>query len=173
MLNIVSILLNFVFTAIKYLLGFLVTLIPGVVGAALYVLPWLLRAATALLWLGGAYIGFITIQTIYAPFSPAIPVLALQFAVILASVGWVIIVLGKNTNFVWGGMAAVGMVIGGASIGSIWLLDHWQHADLFFRVLPPVMFAVLLIYETTRLRSLRSNQTDKEIVDDTEENAAQ
>jgi len=173
MLNIVSILLNFVFTAIKYLLGFLVTLILGVVGAALYVLPWLLRAATALLWLGGAYIGFITIQTIYAPFSPAIPVLALQFSVILISVGWVTIVMGKNTNFVWGGMAAVGLVVGGASIGSIWLLDHWQHADLFFRVLPPAMFAVLLMYETIHLRSLRRDQTDKEIIDDTEENTAQ
>jgi len=173
MLNIISILLNFVFTALKYLFGFLVTVILGVVGAALYALPWLLRTVTLLLWLGGAYIGFITIQTIYAPFSPAILVIALQFAVILASVGWVIIVLGKNINFVWGGMAAVGLVVGGASIGSIWLLDHWQHADLFFRVLPPAMFAVLLIYETTRLRSLHSNQTDKEIVDDTEEVTAQ
>jgi hypothetical protein len=173
MLNIILILLQFVFNVIKYLLGFLVIVTLGIVGAALYVLLWLLRAATVLLWLGGAYIGFITIQTIYAPFSPAIPVLALQFAVMLASVGWVIIVLGKNTNFVWGGMAAVGLVVGGASIGSIWLLDHWQHADLFFRVLPPAMFAVLLIYETTRLRSLRSNQTDKEIVDDTEEINAQ
>ena len=173
MLNIILILLQFVFNAIKYLLSFLVIVTLGIVGAVMYAIPWLLRVASLLLWLTATYIGFATIQTIYAPFSPAIPVIALQFAVILASVGWVIIVLGKNTNFVWGGMAAVGMVIGGASIGSIWLLDHWQHADLFFRVLPPVMFAVLLIYETTRLRSLRSNQTDKEIVDDTEENAAQ
>ena len=173
MLNIISILVNFVFNAIKYLLGFLMIVILGIVGAALYALPWLLRTATALLWLGGAYIGFTTIQTIYAPFSPAIPVIALQFAVILVSVGWVIIVLGKNTSFVWGGMAAVGLVVGGTSIGSIWLLDHWQHADLFFRVLPPAMFAVLLIYETLRLRSLRSKETDKEIVDDTEEITAQ
>ena len=173
MLNIISILVNFVFNAIKYLLGFLMIVILGIVGAALYALPWLLRAATVLLWLTATYIGFGTIQTIYAPFSPAIPVLALQFAVILASVGWVIIVLGKNTSFVWGGMAAVGLVVGGASIGSLWLLAHWQHADLFFRVLPPAMFSVLLIYETLRLRSLRSNQTDKEIVDDTEEITAQ
>ena len=69
------------------------------------------------------------------------------------------------------GMAAVGLVIGGASIGSIWLLDHWQHADLFFRVLPPAMFAVLLIYETIRLRSMHSRrtvliETAMEIVDD-------
>jgi hypothetical protein len=155
------------------LLGFLVIVILGIVGAVLYAIPWLLRVASLLLWLTATYIGFATIQTIYAPFSPAIPVLALQFAVILVSVGWVTIVLGKNINFVWGGMAAVGLVIGGASIGSLWLLAHWQHADLFFRVLPPAMFSVLLIYETIRLRSLRSNQTDKEIVDDTEENTAQ
>jgi presenilin-like A22 family membrane protease len=173
MLNIILILLQFVFNAIKYLLGFLVIVTLGIVGAVMYAIPWLLRVAALLLWLTAVYIGFTTIQTIYAPFSPAIPVIALQFAVILASVGWVLIVMGKNTNFVWGGMAAVGLVIGGASIGSIWLLDHWQHADLFFRVLPPAMFAALLVYETTRLRSLRSNQTDKEIVDDTEEITAQ
>jgi hypothetical protein len=173
MLNIISPLFTLVFNAIKYLLEFLLIVFLGVVGAILYVLPWLLRMASLLLWLTAAYIGFTTIHTIYAPFSPAIPVFALQFAVILISVGWVIIVLGKNTSFVWGGMAAVGLVVGGASIGSIWLLAHWQHADLFFRVLPPAMFSVLLIYETIHLRSLRSNQTDKEIVDDTEENTAQ
>jgi hypothetical protein len=85
------------------------------------------------------------------------PVIALQFAVILMSVGWLLIVLNKNTKLVWGGMAAGGLVIGGASIGSIWLLSHWQYADLFFRVLPPALFSVLLIYETIRMRSLRRN----------------
>jgi len=173
MLNIISILVNFVFNATKYLLGFLVIVILGIVGAVLYALPWLLRVAALLLWLTATYMGFTSVQTIYAPFSPAIPVIALQFAVILVSVGWVIIVPGKNYSFIWGGMAAVGLVVGGASIGSLWLLDHWQHADLFFRVLPPAMFSVLLIYETLHLRSLRSNQTDKEIVNGTQEITAQ
>ena len=83
--------------------------------------------------------------------------IALQFAVILMSVGWLLSVLSKNAKLVWGGMAAGGLVIGGVSSGSIWLLSHWQYADLFFRVLPPALFSSLLIYETIRLRSLRRN----------------
>ena len=110
-----------------------------------------------LFWLGGDYLGISTIQAIYFPISPAIPVIALQFAVILMSVGWLLIILSKNPRLVWGGMAAGGLVIGGASSGSIWLLSHWRYADLFFRVLPPALFSVLLIYETIHLRSLRRN----------------
>ena len=158
MLNLISMLLTFVFNAIKYLLEFLTIIILGVVGAILYALPWLLRVVALLLWLGGDYLGITLIQTIYAPFSPAIPVIALQFAVILVSVGWLLIVLSKKTRLVWGGMATGGLVIGGASIGSIWLLSHWRYADLFFRVLPPALFSVLLIYETIRLRSMHRNR---------------
>jgi hypothetical protein len=158
MLNVISTLLTFVFNAIKYLLEFLTIIILGVVGAVLYALPWLLRIVALLLWLGGDYLGITLIQTIYAPFSPAIPVIALQFAVILVSVGWISILLRENTKFLWGGMAAGGIVIGGASFGSNWLLAHWRYADLFFRVLPPALFSVLLIYETIRLRSMHRNR---------------
>ena len=157
MMNVILILIQFVFNAIKYLLEFIAIIILGIVGAILYSLPWLLRIVALLLWLGGDYLGISTIQAIYAPISPAIPVIALKFAVILMSVGWLLIVLNKNTKLVWGGMAAGGLVIGGASIGSIWLLAHWQFADLFFRVLPPALFSVLLIYETIRMRSIRRN----------------
>jgi hypothetical protein len=157
MLNVISTLLTFVINAIKYLLEFLTIIILGVVGAVLYALPWLLRIVALLLWLGGDYLGITLIQTIYAPFSPAIPVIALQFAVILVSVGWLLIVLSKNTRLVWGGLVAGGLVVGGASISSSWLVTHWLYADLFFRVLPPALFAVLLIYETIRLRSMHRN----------------
>ena len=155
MMNLISILIQFVFNATKYLLGFLMIIILGVVGAVLYALPWLLRMVALLLWISAAYMAITSIETIYSPFSSAIPVLALQFAVILILVAWVTILLCENTKFFWGGMAAGGLVVGGASFGSIWLLAHWRYADLFFRVLPPALFSVLLIYETIRLRSLR------------------
>ena len=157
MMNVILILIQFVFNAIKYLLEFLAIVILGMVGAILYSLPWLLRIVALLLWLGGDYLGISSIQAIYAPISPAIPMIALKFALILMSVGWLLIVLNKNPKLVWGGMAAGGLVIGGVSSGSIWLLSHWKYADLFFRVLPPALFSVLLIYETIRLRSLRRN----------------
>ena len=158
MMNIILMLLQFVFNAIKYLLEFLAIVVLGVAGAILYALPWLLRVIALLLWLGGDYLGISSVQTIYAPNSPAIPVIALQFALILMSVGWLLIVLSKNTSLVWGGMTAGGLVIGGASIGAAWLLAHWQYADLFFRVLPPALFSLLLIYEMIRLRSLYRNR---------------
>lgn len=178
MMNVISILIRFVFNAIKYLLGFLAIVILGIVGVVLYALPWLLKVVALLLWLGGAYLGFTSTQIIYAPFSPAIPVIALQFAVILISVGWITILLRENTKLFWSGMAAGGLVVGGASIGAIWLLAHWRYADLFFRVLPPALFSVLLIHETIRLRSLRRNgnaflivaeplETGEEIIKDT------
>jgi hypothetical protein len=88
-------------------------------------------------------------------------VIALQFAVILGSVGWLLIVLSKNTRLVWGGMTVGGIFIGGISVASNWLLSHWRYADLFFRVLPPALFSVLLIYETIHLRSMRSNRSSK------------
>jgi hypothetical protein len=161
MLNIISMLLTFVINAIKYVLEFLTIIILGSVGAVLYALPWLLRVVALLLWLGGDYLGITLIQTIYAPNSPAIPVIALQFAVILGSVGWLLIVLSKNTRLVWGGMTVGGIFIGGVSIASNWLLSHWRYADLFFRVLPPALFSVLLIYETIHLRSIRRNRNVK------------
>ena len=156
--SIILSLLNAIRIALVILIELLTTMILGVLFAILFALPWILRVASVLLWLGGDYLGISSIQAIYAPISPAIPVIALQFAVILMSVGWLLIVLNKNPSLVWGGMTAGGLVIGGASIGSIWLLAHWQYADLFFRVLPPALFSVLLIYETIHLRSLRRNR---------------
>ena len=152
--SLITNLLNFIAKVFTNLIQFLLVMVLGLVAAVLFALPWLLRAVALLVWLSAAYLGFTSIETIYAPYSPTIPVIALQFAVILASVGWVIVVMSKNTSFVWGGMAAGGLVMGSAAIGSIRLLAHWQHADLFFRVLPPALFSVLLIYETIHLRSV-------------------
>ena len=155
--SIIVTLLNAIRVVLVALIEFLTAMILGVLFAILFALPWIFRAISVLIWLGGDYLGISTIQAIYTPISPTIPVIALQFAVILMSVGWLLIILSKNPRLVWGGMAAGGLVIGGASSGSIWLLSHWQYADLFFRVLPPSLFSVLLIYETIRLRSLRRN----------------
>lgn len=157
MLNVISTLLQFVFNAVRYLAEFLTIVVLGIIGAILSALPWLLRMVALILWLGGAYLGFTTIQIIYTPFSPVVPVLALQFVVILVSVGWVLILMQKSTSFFWGGMATCGLVIGSATTGAIWLLDHWLYADLFFRVLPSALFTVLLIYEATRLRVVFRN----------------
>jgi len=155
--SLIANLLTFIVKVFTILIQFLLVMALGLIAAVLFALPWLLRMGALLIWLGGDYLGFTSVQAIYTPYSPAIPVIALQFAVILISVGWVLIVLSKNARFVWGGLAVGGLVVGGASIGCTWLLAHWQYADLFFRTLPAALFAVLLIYETIRLRALRRN----------------
>jgi hypothetical protein len=137
------------------LTDFLLSISLGGIEAILLALPWLLRIMAVLVWLAAAFIGIETVNDIYAPYSPAIPVIALQFAVILASVAWLAILLNRNARFLWGGMAAGGLVIGGISLGAAWVLEHWRYANLFFRVLPPALFSVLLIHETVRLRALR------------------
>jgi hypothetical protein len=172
--SIISNLLNVIKFALVALIEFLIAIIMGGIAAIFIALPWILRFIPILIWLSAAYLGFTSIQTIYAPYSPAVPVIALQFSVILILVGWVLVVLSKNASFVWGGMAAAGLVVGGMSIGSVWLLAHWQHANLFFRALPSALFAVLLIYETIRLRSIRNQrnaplETNRNIVDDATE----
>jgi hypothetical protein len=158
MLNVISTLLQWIWEALKILLGFLAILALGLVAAVLYALPWLLRAAALLLWLTAGYLGVTSIQTIYSPFSPAIPVIALQFAVILILVAWMGLLLREQgTSHLWGGLAAGGLTVSGASVGMVWLSSHWPYANLFFRILPASLFSVLLITETVRLRSLRHN----------------
>ncbi len=174
MLNVILILIQFVINATKYLLEFLAIVILGIVGAILYALPWVFRVVALLLWLGGAYLGFNSIHMIYSPFSPTIPVIALQFAIILISVSWIGILLHKNTKYFWGSLAAGGIIVGASSILLIWLLTNWLYAILFFRVLPPTLFSVLLIYETIRLRSIYRNgnkpiKINREITQDTKE----
>jgi hypothetical protein len=141
--------------ALLALTDFLLSLFLGGIAAILLVLPWLLRLMAVLVWLTAAFIGIETINIIYAPYSPAIPLIALQFAVILASVAWIAYLLNRNARFLWGGMAAGGLVIGGMALGAAWMAEHWKYASLFFRVLPPALFSVLLIHETVRLRALR------------------
>lgn len=158
MLKVTSTLLQYIKDAVKTLLAFLIILALGLVAAVLYALPWLLRAAALLLWLTAGYVGISSIQTIYSPFSPTIPVIALQFAVILILVAWMGLLLREQGAIhLWGGLAAGGLTVSGASMGLVWLSSHWPYADLFYRVLPACLFSVLLIFETVRLRSLRRN----------------
>ncbi len=147
--------LNLIKRALAALIEFLLSMFLGSIVTFLLAIPWLLRIMAVLVWLTAAFIGIETVNNIYAAYSPAIPVIALQFAVILASVAWIAFLLNRNVKLLWGGMAAGGMVIGGISLGAAWMLEHWKYANLVFRVFPPALFSVLLIHETVRLRAMR------------------
>lgn len=148
----------FVWNALKILLEFLLTLILGILGAALYALPWLLRAASVVVWLAAGYVGLTWVGDFYTPLvSSPIPVRALQAAVILILVAWVIFgLMLRGVQAVWGLLAAGGITVG----GFFWqaaprMLARWpEGAGLFFRMLPSALFIVLLVFATLRLKSV-------------------
>jgi hypothetical protein len=115
MLNIVSSLLAFIWKGLKYLVGFLVILVLGIVGAILFALPWLLRLTSVLAWLVAGYLTPTGISDFYQQYvSSPIPVLALQFALILLMVAWVMVgMMQKGVNAIWGFLAAGGIVVDG------------------------------------------------------------
>ncbi len=134
---------------------FMIVIALGLLVAFLAALPWLLRIAAMLTWLFAAWFGLNAIQTIYAPFTDEIPLMALKGALILAQVSWLGLVILVVREHVWGGLAMGAIVVGGLARLALQISENWQYADLFFRVLPPALFSVLLIYETIHLRSKR------------------
>jgi hypothetical protein len=137
------------------LFQFLLIVALGLLAAILAALPWLLRIAALLTWLFAAWFGLNAIQTIYSPFTDEIPLMALKGALILAQVSWLGLMILAVREHVWGGLALGAIVVGGLSWLAITVSENWQYAYLFFRVLPPALFSVLLIYETIHLRSIR------------------
>jgi hypothetical protein len=140
------------------LLGqFLVILFLGMLTALLYAAPWLLRMACVLGWLVGGYLAIQAVEALYLPHSPTGPVLALQFAVIFMMVAWVGTLLLVNPRHFWGGLALGGALPAGVVRAGIpWLFEQWAYAELFFRVLPPALFSLLIFYLTIRMRFLRN-----------------
>ncbi len=158
MKRIIAKLLAAIGKALRLLAQFLAILLLGLLVALLYALPWLLRLACILVWLMGAYLALQAVHDIYQPISPTGPVLALQFAVIFGMVAWAGSLLRVAPKLIWGGLALGGLLPAWVAWKAIpWLLENWQHTGLFFRVLPPALFSLLLIYITLRMRFLRSN----------------
>ena len=144
MAAVIATLIQWIIKFATILFQFLLIVALGLLVALLAALPWLLRMAAILSWLFAAWFGLNAIQTIYAPFTEEIPLMALKGALILAV-----------REHVWGGLAMGAIVVGGLSWLALQVSENWQFAYLFFRVLPLALFSVLLIYETIHLRSKR------------------
>ncbi len=165
--DLISNLITLIIKVFKALIQFLIALVLGLVAAVLLALPWLLRlvslgawlAAIFSLgaWLAAIYAGIQSIQRIYSPFSSAIPLISLQFALTLIAVAWMMTLFISNHKYLWGGLLASGIVIGGGAQGANWLAANWKYAGLMFHALPPALFALLLIYET--IHQKRKRQT--------------
>jgi hypothetical protein len=145
--------------ALQLLGQFLLILFLGLLTAFLYALPWLLRMACVLAWLVGGYMAIEAIRELYGHYSPIGAVLALQFAVIFLMVAWAGTLLLTSPKLIWGGLALGGLLPAWIISNVIpWLFANWIYADFFFRIMPPALFSLALIYITIRMRFLRSNQ---------------
>ena len=145
--------------ALTILLQFLIIIALGILVAITYALPWLLRVGAFIVWLFGAYLLTRAVGEVYSPFSEAIPVMALQLFVVAIQLVMVMAVLMTNSQLIWGGLYFSGGI-------PIWLalkgipdaFIHWQHADFFFRVLPPALWAVMLLYLTVKAKVQKSGK---------------
>jgi hypothetical protein len=152
-------LLNAIRIAITVLIQFLAILFLAILAAILIALPWLLRAASMLIWLAAAFVGIQTIETIYSPTTEFIPLFALKFAVIYLMVAWVVFALKERIQL-WGTLVANGLIVSSFSYGALWIADHWQYANLFFAILPTLIFAVGTFSLAIRLRMKRNPEVD-------------
>lgn len=152
-INIIASLLLQIQRIVVVLTEFLLALFLGGVTAVLFAIPWLFRFAAILVWLIAAFSWIQTIQLIYAPATNSTPLFALQFAAILLMVAWAIAAI-RDGKQIWGVLIAGGLVGWLLSILAIWLFEHWEYADVFFKVLPPTLFAVGMIFSVTRARRL-------------------
>lgn len=148
--------LNYVLRTAAIMFRFLLELALGILAAVLYLIPWLLRAASVLGWLTAAFLCITTLRGIYSPFTDAVPMLALEFLVIMLALLWAMVGLREGRQ-VWGILAAGALTMWGLSSGMTWLSIHWQYAELFFSVLPPALLAVGMISLSIRARARRLN----------------
>ena len=146
MLAAISTLLRYLVQALIILIEFLIIIFLGVLVAIIYALPWLLRIGAIIIWFYGGYRLVIAVDQIYTPFSPEIPVMILQFFVIIVQLSAMVGILIIDLRLSWGALYFTGGV-------PLWLalkgipgaFENWQYADFVFRVLPPALWAMLLI----------------------------
>ena len=151
MLAVISTLLRYLAQALIILIEFLVIVFLGILVAIIYALPWLLRIGAVMIWFYGGYRLVIVVDEIYTPFSPEIPVMILQFFVIIVQLSAMIGILIVNLRLSWGALYFTGGV-------PLWLamkgipnaFANWQDADFIFRVLPPALWVMLLTLITIK-----------------------
>ena len=102
-----------------------------------------------------------TVEQVYSTYAPPGPVFALQFATIFLMIAWMVVLMIQDQANVLGGLVANGLFSLGFLMAIRILLEFWNHADLFLRVLPPALYAAYLIDETRRLRRIRQENGGK------------
>ena len=147
----ISTFLRYLAQALIILIEFLVIVFLGILVAIIYALPWVLKIGAIVTWFYGGYRLVIVVDEIYAPFSPEIPVMILQFFVIIVQLSAMIGILIVNLRLSWGALYFTGGVpLWLALKGIPGVFANWQDAGFIFRVLPPALWAMLLILITIK-----------------------
>ena len=145
-----SYILNIIWKALKTLAEFLTVLSLGLVAGILLILPWLMRALALIGWLAGTFLIWMSLNSLYEDFTPALPLLALSaIPAILSSALVVWLFYRGQQGKLWGAMTLWGVVGWLFWKGSSLLMD-WQYGPLVIQVLPATLSAVLLLYINIR-----------------------
>lgn len=154
MISILTRITHFTITSIFGLFQFLLILLMGILAGIALALPWLLRFICLGIFLAGIYSGMETIQFMYSRFSPALPVFALQFALILAANGFIIFMLQHKASYFWGSSILIGSLLIGASHAAHALPIENKYALFLVQVLPATAMTALWLHEAVRLRKI-------------------
>ena len=150
--------------ALVILIQFLIIVLLGILVAVIYALPWVMRIGAILLWFYGAYVFVMKIDEIYASFSPEFPVMVLQFFVLTVQLGVFFSLLLLNLKLLWGALYFTGGIpLWIALVGIPSAFENWEHADFIFRILPPTLWAMMLIYATIKGRSKRTGGKSRSV----------
>ena len=110
MLAAISTLFRYLVQGLIILIEFLIIIFLGILVAIIFALPWLLRIGAIIIWFYGGYRLVIAVGEIYAPFSSEIPVMILQFFVIIVQLSAMIGMLIVNLRLSWGALYFTGGV---------------------------------------------------------------
>ena len=159
--SIITTLFRWLIYALIVLIQFLIIIALGIFVAIIYALPWALRIGAVVIWFYGGYRFAMAVGDVYTPFTSEIPVMVLQFFVIFVQLCTFVLLLliSGGGQLVWGELYFTGGV-------PLWLalkgipsaFDNWAHADFIFRVLPPALWAMLLLYLTLKGKAQKNRK---------------
>ncbi|MBT3322863.1 MAG: hypothetical protein HN392_11330 [Anaerolineae bacterium] len=160
--SIIANLFRWLIYALIVLIQFLIIVALGILVGIIYALPWALRIGAIIVWFYGGYRFAMIVGDVYAPFSPKIPVMVLQFFVVFVQLGafLMLLLISGGGQLVWGILYFTGGI-------PLWLalkgipraFDNWQNAHFIFSVMPPALWAMMLIYLTLKGRARKAGKT--------------
>ncbi len=146
--------------ALIILFQFLVIVALGILVGIIYTLPWVLRVLAVLIWFYGGYQLVMVISDVYTPFTPEFPVMVLQFFVVIVQLTAFVSILILSGRLVWGALYFTGGIPLWIALSGIpSAFANWRYANFIFRILPPALWVMLLLYITLKGKAKKNGKT--------------